>query len=451
MTYEALRVEVSTRRMSSLVPSPMCAIVQDRGGEAGMMRRVCRMLSMAFALGVAVSGAAPARPADGDSSPPDRAAKAAEQVALERGSAGAELSPESRELQENQALERKVLATGSQVGHSSVSARALTLNNFDVPMVYEDHVSELAAFFQGAARGFYAKALARSTRYLPLFREILRHYGAPEDLVYLSMVESGFMANAYSKAHAAGPWQFIPESAHAWDLRVSFWVDERRDFVKSTHAAARYLNHLHGRWNDWYLAWAAYNGSPERIGRMVKERGTTDFWVLAGGEDLPEETRRYVPKILAAALIAKNAAAFGFGQVRTAGAIDYDVVRIPSQTELAVIAQAANVTVEAVRELNPEILRMVTPPVAGEKPYALRLPKGARKRFESSFRAPNPGGRYRAYRVQVGDTLRKIAASFRVDGQEIIRLNELEDRHIFIGMELVIPPAAASSSAVRAP
>jgi len=315
---------------------------------------------------------------------------------------------------------------------------------YDIPIVYNEEVAEYLAFFQGPGRRFFTKWLERERRYGPLFREILRAYELPEDLVYLAMIESGFSTQATSRAQAVGPWQFIETTGRRYGLRVDFWVDERRDPIKSTHAAARFLRDLHQQYGDWYLAWASYNAGPARVARAIRDHETTDFWELARTPGaLREETRNYVPKLIAAALIAKHPERFGFHEIASLERLDWEEVEVPDATDLDLIARLTRVDVSRIRELNPELCQWATPPVLGkDPPYRLRLPRGTREVFLAEYAKIPPSKRFtfRSYQVQKGDTLSHIARMFRTTAAELIRANRIQDpRRLRIGQMLMIP------------
>ena len=174
-------------------------------------------------------------------------------------------------------------------------------SEFDIPIEVNPEVEKWVRYFTGPGRKHYARYLKRSTRYRPMMYRELEKAGLPKDLVYLSMIESGYNAHAYSHAAAAGLWQFIPSTGKLYDLRIDWWMDERRDPEASVHAAIAFLGELHDMFGDWRLAWASYNGGPGRIRRATKQSGSKDFWVLARGPYLHSETDNYVPKIMAAA------------------------------------------------------------------------------------------------------------------------------------------------------
>ncbi|HZA15204.1 MAG TPA: lytic transglycosylase domain-containing protein, partial [Myxococcaceae bacterium] len=251
-------------------------------------------------------------------------------------------------------------------------------DRFDIPVEMQPLVAQYIQFFQGPGRQWFRTWMSRSSRYIPVMQPILEAVGVPRDTVYLAMIESGFSPLAYSHAHAAGPWQFIPGTGRMFGLKQDFWIDERRDPIKSTHAAARFLKQLHGEFGHWYLAWAGYNAGGGRIRKLREKTGSDDFWEMAEGRGMAKETRHYVPKLIATALIAKNPSAFGFAtdEFPSQAPLEYDQVPVVDPTELAVLASAARITEDEIRELNPELTRWCTPPATDDQPYLLRIPKG---------------------------------------------------------------------------
>ena len=183
----------------------------------------------------------------------------------------------------------------------------------DIPLALNSKVEYFLYYFQSSGKQSFSRWLSRSSRYLPMMKEILKREGMPEDLVYVAMIESGFQMHARSWANAVGPWQFVSDTGRRYSLRIDQWVDERKDPVKATTAAALYLKELYGMFNgDWYLAAAGYNAGENKILRAISMYNTSDFWEISRGSYLKRETKEYVPKLLAAAIIAKDPARFGF-------------------------------------------------------------------------------------------------------------------------------------------
>nr|QKW93863.1 membrane-bound lytic murein transglycosylase D [Vitiosangium cumulatum] len=320
---------------------------------------------------------------------------------------------------------------------------------YDIPVEMQPLVAQYIQFFQGPGRKWFSKWVSRSTRYLPVMQPILEAQGLPRDTVYLAMIESGFSPNAYSWAHASGPWQFISSTGRQYGLHQDFWVDERRDPIKATHAAARYLKDLYSELGHWYLAWAGYNTGSGRVRRLVDRLGTNDFWAISAPDEkgLALETRHYVPKLIAAALIAKHPAAFGFSESEFVyeQPLVFDEVKINDATDLDVIARAAGVSVALIQELNPELRRWCTPPASAKNPYVLRLPKGTAQQFAENFARLSPKERltFRVHKVKRGDTLSQIALSYGTAPEAILQMNRLKSvRTLRLGAELVIPVPA---------
>ncbi|HEY0096584.1 MAG TPA: LysM peptidoglycan-binding domain-containing protein [Archangium sp.] len=323
---------------------------------------------------------------------------------------------------------------------------------YDIPVEMQPLVAQYIQFFQGPGRKWFSKWVSRSTRYLPVMQPILEAQGLPRDTVYLAMIESGFSPTAYSWAHASGPWQFISSTGRQYGLHQDFWVDERRDPIKATYAAARYLKDLHKELGHWYLAWAGYNTGSGRVRRLVERHGSNDFWVISAEKGLATETKHYVPKLIAAALIAKHPAAFGFSEKEFAyeQALTFEEVKITDATDLDVIARAAGVPVEEVKELNPELRRWCTPPSSAKNPYVLRLPKGSAERFAENFSRIPAKERltFRVHKVKRGDTLSQIALTYGTAPEAILQMNQLKSvRTLKLNAELVIPVPAGRGGA----
>jgi membrane-bound lytic murein transglycosylase D len=256
------------------------------------------------------------------------------------------------------------------------AAPAADLSEVSFPIQVNDRVEDWMYRYLTTQRPQFQAFLDREGIYSGMIREKLRSRGMPEELIYLAMIESGFVPQARSRVAATGMWQFMGPTARQYGLRVDEWVDERRDPVKATDAALDYLEALHGRFGSWYLAAAAYNAGPSRVSRVVRRHGGA----TAGDEDLyweildqlPLETRVYVPKILAATLLAREADTFGF-QVAEAVPYTFDQVFAPGQTPLRTVAETLDLPVQLLRDLNPHLVRGVTPPGIS---YPLRVPVG---------------------------------------------------------------------------
>jgi len=269
---------------------------------------------------------------------------------------------------------------------------------FDVPIQTNRQVRAYLVYFSTERQQIIRRYLARSSRYLPMIKEVFQEYGLPEDLAYLAMIESGFNPHAYSHAAACGMWQFIRGTAARYGLSMDSYVDERRDPEKSTRAAARYLLDLYKQFGSWYLAAASYNCGEHRVQRELDQSSHKSFWDLSANQCLPNETKNYVPQMIAATIIAKNPEKFGFKRVPYLPPIQYEKVKMDEPTSLKAAAFAINVPTEELQLLNPELRRGITPPEGGG--YTLNMPKGSRDLFAKNIllaRVEFPaagGGRY---------------------------------------------------------
>ncbi|GIW46042.1 MAG: hypothetical protein KatS3mg077_3324 [Candidatus Binatia bacterium] len=251
-----------------------------------------------------------------------------------------------------------------------------------------DHpkVSDFVSKYQTDLRGFYGRALERSSRYLPRIEAILRKEGLPTEFAYLPLIESGFRTQAVSPARAVGLWQFIPDTGRRYGLRIDRFVDERRDPVKSTRAAARYLKDLYGMFGDWHLCLAAYNTGEGRISRLLSTSDASDFWELSERGYLFRETEDYVPGFLAALQIASHPEAYGFQRPQPQP-LEYDLVHIEHVMPLATIARWTDHPLSLLQELNPALIQSIVPPGG----YTIRVPEGTRPLVQEAYARLTPG------------------------------------------------------------
>lgn len=318
-----------------------------------------------------------------------------------------------------------------------------------IPLVINNRVEQAIEFFQTKGRSNFETWLSRYGVYSNLIIDILKDNGLPEELVFHSMVESGLNPKAYSRAHAAGLWQFVSSTARRYGLVRTWWVDERRDPVKSTRAAADYLKDLFIEFDDWYLALAAYNAGTGRVNRAVRLHQTRDFWRLSS---LPRETRNHVPTFLAAAVISRDPERYGF-RVPESDPLTFDEVVLENSADLSVIARSSDISLEQLREYNPELRQFATPP---DQPYTLRLPEGTRTQFLAAFSVLPEDQRftpqYVVHWVRKGETLSLIAERYRVSIHHIASINNIRNYHrLQIGQKLTIPvPSLAPSGALVA-
>ncbi|HXV19536.1 MAG TPA: LysM peptidoglycan-binding domain-containing protein [Desulfuromonadales bacterium] len=312
---------------------------------------------------------------------------------------------------------------------------------FDFPVVKNDKVLYYVDYFSGPAQKVFKRWLERSARYLPMMQKTFAEEGLPQDLVYLAMIESGFNNRAYSWAHAAGPWQFIEGTGRLYGLDNDWWRDERRDPVKATRAAARHLKDLYNYFErDWYLAVAAYNAGSGKIGRAVEMYGTRDFWELSHGSYLQPETKNYLPKLLAALLIAKEPEKYGFTELEYLPPFDFETVKVPTTTDLEIIANLSGSSYDEIKDLNPELKRWSTPP--GVKNYEVRIPAGNRDAFVEKYALlpENRRASYQHHKIRSGDTLLGLARRYGIRVADIVSLNKISNpRALRVGTDLILP------------
>jgi membrane-bound lytic murein transglycosylase D len=314
------------------------------------------------------------------------------------------------------------------------------------PVVVNAPVEALIDYFVAKDRERFGLWISRSGRYLPMIQRIFRERGLPEELAYTAMIESGFSPRAVSRVGAKGMWQFMEATGRRYGLVINRWLDERLDPVKSTMAAAEYLGDLYGMFGHWFLAQAGYNAGEARVGRAIQRARTSDFWALTQTRHLPDETKLFVPQILAAAVITRAPGRYGF-DVTLEAPLTYDEIAIRRALDLDTIASLAGVEVEAVRELNPALLARITPPFGS---YTLRLPSGAGPRFEVALQAASPSRlpTWIVHRIERNQSLAEIARLYRVTTQRLSELNHLPGGRLRGIRELVVP--AVSAPAVMA-
>jgi len=305
----------------------------------------------------------------------------------------------------------------------------------DLPLTLNRKVRLAIHYFETRGRYVFTKWLQRSGRYESLVKEILREKGLPEDLAYLAMIESGFNPRARSYARAVGMWQFISATGRHYGLRHNWWFDERRDVIKATRAAASHLSDLYQRFGDWYLSLAGYNCNPRKVERNVRRYRTKDFWKL---KRLPRQTRNYIPTYLAALIISKSPEKFGFF-VDKLTPLKVDTVLISESVDLNVIAQLVDTTYRYIKEINPAVLRWVTPP--GVKNFTLYLPQGTKEKFKAGYKKiPNEKKRsWVRHRIRSGETLSTIAQKYHTSMSVLRSTNKLHSNRIRAGKYLLIP------------
>lgn len=263
---------------------------------------------------------------------------------------------------------------------------------FDIPVTYNHRVQFWVRHFQGVGRKDFERWLSRSTRFTPYILDELDKAGLPKDILYTAMIESGFSVGAQSPAAAVGIWQFIKPTAERYGLKVNWWLDERKNYVKSTQAAIKYKKDLYGLFGSWYLVAASYNCGESRVRNLIKRHSTNNFWELAQMGLLPQETTDYVPKIIAATLIAKAPALYGFRNINYEVPYEFDMATVPGGTDLHNLAHYLGVNPGYMKELNPDLVHGFIPPHISN--HRIKIPKGASKLVSKySHELAGPGKR----------------------------------------------------------
>jgi membrane-bound lytic murein transglycosylase D len=296
-------------------------------------------------------------------------------------------------------------------------------------------VRKWVTYFTGPGRSHFQYWLDRKEAVDSLVTGTLREAGLPDELIFLAMIESGLSCRARSSVGAVGPWQFMAGPAKQFDLRKDWWVDERRDFEMSTQAAAAYLQRLYAEFQDWALVLAAYNAGEHRIARSIRLAGHTNYWRL----HLPNQTKNFVPKFIAAARLGSDPEAAGF-QVNQQPKLAYDVVPVDDATDLDLIARCAAADKAVVRQLNPALLRGASPPDTPD--YPVRVPAGTGVACRRALRKIPLDERltWRRHRVQRGETLSQIAEDYGTTVPDIAQLNSLSRVNLIRpGDQLLIP------------
>ncbi len=311
----------------------------------------------------------------------------------------------------------------------------------DLPLMLNDQVAMFINYFSSPkGRHTLEHGLARAGIYRDMISQTLKQEGVPQDLIYLAMAESGFQPLAVSRASARGMWQFMAGSGALYGLERNWWVDDRQDPLKSTRAAAHYLKDLYAQLGDWYLAMAAYNSGAGTVQHAVERTGYADFWELYRRGVLPQETRNYVPIIVAVTIMAKNPTQYGLENVvpEKPAAMDQTTINYP--VDLRLVAECLDTSVNSLQELNPSLLRMTTPK---DQTFTLNLPVGSKDKYETAITLIPPDMRtfWRYHRVAYGDSLASIAHQYHTSTSLIAEANNLSDDEVKAGSKLIIPIA----------
>lgn len=318
-----------------------------------------------------------------------------------------------------------------------------TLNNgpsYDIPLVMNSKVEKMIHYFQTTCHKTFALWLSRSGKYIPVMQQILREYGLPQDLIYVALIESGFNPKAYSRSHASGIWQFISATGRRYGLKNNWWHDQRRDPILACHAAAKYFKDLYDEFNDWHLAMAAYNAGEGKIRRGLKRYKAKDFWELSKYRYLKRETKQYVPKILAAMVIAREPEKYGFKNIEYQQPLIYDEILVPECTDIRQIAKITDISYEEIKNLNPSLRRWCTPPKIDS--YSIKLPSGKGKilanQIDKLKKAPKIV--FKRHYVRQGQTLSSISKQHKTSVWAIMDLNHIKSaKRLRAGKVILIP------------
>ncbi|NLX19935.1 MAG: LysM peptidoglycan-binding domain-containing protein, partial [Desulfobulbus sp.] len=346
--------------------------------------------------------------------------------------------PEETALEELEALNQPGMWEYGANQSYSPEKFGIDPSKYDFPITINKQVLYYLELFQGKQRNYFSQWLARSTIYRPYIESELKKAGLPLDLVYLAMIESGFNPSAYSPANACGLWQFIAGTGTRYGLRIDSWVDERREPEKATKAAARYLSNLYNQFGDWHLAVAAYNAGEGKIDSAMKTYNAKDFWEVAVSDGIFMETKRYVPKLIAAIIIARNPEHYGFKNTQYMKPGQYEVISVPGGSSLDAVASIANTSVKTLRSLNNELRKNQTPP---HQKYALRIPVGTKGLIAANIDKLRPVTTtvFITHVVKKNETLTSICKKYNTNKTALLKANNLRSARLPQGLRLRIP------------
>ena len=323
----------------------------------------------------------------------------------------------------------------------AAAEQELKTTHSDLPLVLNDAVAAYINYFSSSkGRGFLERGYVRSGRYRGMILKTLQGAGVPQDLIYLAQAESGFHPLALSRVGARGMWQFMAGRGEEYGLKRTWWIDERQDPELATRAAAQHLRDLYNEFGDWYLAMAAYNSGPGTVQQAVERTGYVDYWELYRRGVLPQETRNYVPIILAITIMSKNPAQYGLDRLVPDTPLAADTVTLHEPIDLRLAAECVDTSVATLQELNPSLLRLTTPK---DQPFELHLPRGTKEKFQAAIAAIPEEMRvwWHYHRVAPGDTLAGIAHKYHTTVGAIREVNNLGESELRVESKLIIPIA----------
>ena len=365
-----------------------------------------------------------------------------EMVALQQGDGFTEQKPVPAPIAEENELTFPVDPAIKKKAETS-----LKVTTSDLPLVINDYVASFISFFM-TPRGHAVieRALTRAGRYRSMIERTLREEGVPQDVIYLAQAESGFQPTALNPSGARGMWQLMASRGAEYGLQRNWWIDERQDPEKSTRAAARHLHDLYKQFGDWYLAMAAYDSGPGNVQYAVEKTGYADFWELYRRNVLPGETKNYVPIILAMTIMAKNPQQYGLTDVVPELPLETDTVRVDYPVDLRLVAEAVDIPLQQLMELNPSLLRMTTP---NGSSFDLHLPPGTKDKFIAAMNEIPVDKRvsWRFHNVAQGETLTEIARKYHTTTAAIAEANNIDADDELRATKLIIPISASRAAA----
>lgn len=310
---------------------------------------------------------------------------------------------------------------------------------YDFPITVNSHVEFFLDKFQNSQRNIFRKWLERSGRYLPMIQEELKKADMPLDLAYLPMIESGYRLTAYSRAKAVGPWQFMRATGRAYKLTVNNYIDERRDPIKSTKAAIHFLSDLYAEFDSWQLAVAAYNAGGGKVRRAIRKTGSDDFWQIIKGSHLKKETKYYVPKLIAAIMIAKDPESYGFTDIAYDKPLAFETLNVPRWTTMQAVALAGDIPLEDIHNLNRQLRRAITPP--GKNLYQIKVPVGKKELIAKNLPRVKAtiSTAYKTHVIKRGDTVTRICNKYNINKKTLLKANNLRSNILVTGKRLRIP------------
>lgn len=347
------------------------------------------------------------------------------------------------EIEPKICLDEELLALGRtgiwNKGPSPVSVQPVSDTIYDFPVVVNKQVEMYLNLFQTRQRKQFGEWLAKSGYYREMVENELEAAGLPKDLLYLSMIESGFNQVAFSRAKAVGLWQFMRGTGKQYNLRIDKYVDERRDALKSTKAAVAYLGELYREFGDWHLAVAAYNGGPGKIRGGLQKYNVDNFWDLASKSYLQLETKRYVPKLIATLIIARQPEKFGFFDIHYKEPMRYDTIDVGPGLSLEALALISGSSSKAIKQLNLELRQTKTPP--NQEQYSVNIPYGsgalAQKNISRLHSIVSTG--YKSHKIRKGESLSMICSRYGINKTTVLKVNNLRTGKLVAGTNLRIP------------